>query len=179
MIRPSPHPLFDTLPLASGGVLVLSEQPASMGAPVPVLQAYRQAGAGMVVSLLPEPELQRLGLGQIASDCATQALQWAHCPIEDFAAPGDEFEAAWQRFGPTVHALLDQGQGVALHCRAGLGRTGTVAARILLERGVPLQQAIETVRRTRPGSIETSVQENYLRRLALQATRPGSSAAPQ
>ena len=93
---------------------------------------------------------------------------WAHCPIEDMTPPGEPFERAWIDTGPRVHALLDRGEGVALHCRAGLGRTGTIAARSLLERGLSLAEAIAAVRRARPGTIETRGQEAYLEALAAR-----------
>ncbi len=164
--------LFNLLPLPAGGGLLLSAQPASQGALALALRDYRSAGAALLVSLLPEHELAALGLGQLDADCGRSELRWAHCPIDDFAAPGERFERAWSRLAPDLHALLDRGQSVALHCRAGLGRTGTVAARILMERGMPAQQAIDQVRATRPGSIETSVQERYLHALQPGPTRP-------
>ena len=49
-----------------------------------------------------------------------------------------------------------------LHCRGGIGRTGTIAARLLVEFGFKPADAIALVRRTRPGTIETSAQEQYV-----------------
>lgn len=51
-----------------------------------------------------------------------------------------------------------------MHCRAGLGRTGTVAARLLVEHGARPADAIALVRTVRPGSIETVEQESYVLR---------------
>ena len=160
-------PLFDTLPVPQGGCLILSAQPASLGSASEALQAYRQAGAGLLVSLLPEHELLALGLGFLAEDCARHDLPWAHCPIDDFSAPDEAFEARWLAVAATVHGLLDQGRAVVLHCRAGLGRTGTIAARILIERGMQVEPAIELVRQVRRGAIETERQEAYLRSSVL------------
>ena len=154
--------LFDTLRLPSGGRLILSAQPASRGSTGQALAAYRAAGAGLLISLLPNHELSVLGLQSLAAQCSQADLRWANCPIDDFAAPAAAFEAAWQQIAPAVHALLDRGDSVALHCRAGLGRTGTVAARVLLERGLKVQAAVDLVRLARPGAIETQVQEAYL-----------------
>jgi len=154
--------LLATLRLPSGGRLILSAQPASRGSTLEALAAYRAAGAGLLISLLPAHELSALGLQSLAEVCSQADLRWAHCPIDDFAAPAAGFEAAWQQIAPAVHALLDRGGSVALHCRAGLGRTGTVAARVLLERGLEVQAAVDLVRQARPGAIETQVQEAYL-----------------
>ena len=59
-------------------------------------------------------------------------------------------------------ALRDGGR-VLLHCRAGLGRTGMIAARLLVELGTPPDAAIVSVRAARTGAIETRAQERHVR----------------
>ena len=160
--------LFNSLEVPAGGHLILSAQPAKFGALDITLASYREASAKLVVSLLPHDELLAVGLDSIAKSCVQSGLTWAHCPIDDFSPPGPLFEKNWNAVATQVHSLLDQGEGVVLHCRAGLGRTGTVAARILIERGLSAPDAIQLVRQTRPGSIETSSQEDYLQQYASQ-----------
>ncbi len=46
--------------------------------------------------------------------------------------------------------------------QAGLGRAGTVAARLLIGAGKLPEDAIGSVRRARPGAIESKSQEDYL-----------------
>ncbi|NYT26421.1 ADP-ribosylglycohydrolase family protein, partial [Alcaligenaceae bacterium] len=53
-----------------------------------------------------------------------------------------------------------------LHCRAGLGRAGTLAAHLLVELGTPPAEAVELVRRARTGAIQTSAQEAHVHRVA-------------
>ena len=49
---------------------------------------------------------------------------------------------------------------------AGLGRSGLLAAALLVWRGVAADEAIAAIRRCRPGAIETEGQERYIRSLA-------------
>lgn len=163
--------LFDLLNVPAKGLLILSAQPAKFGALDQSLAAYRAAGARLVISLLPDHELAELDLQTIQDDCVRASLAWAHCPIDDLSPPGPLFALRWHGIASHVHALLDDGAGVALHCKAGLGRTGTVAARILIERGLSASDALRLVRQTRPGSIETAAQEQYLQRFATHKTQ--------
>lgn len=70
-------------------------------------------------------------------------------PIHDLTAPEpDEFV----RLVGGVHARLTAGEGVVVHCAAGKGRAGTLAVAVCLAAGMPLSEAIDTVRLHRPGA---------------------------
>jgi protein-tyrosine phosphatase len=65
-------------------------------------------------------------------------------------------------FGPVIQSC--EGSDVVVHCKGGLGRAGMMAARLLVELGMPPEQAIKEVRRARKGAIETSAQEVLVKR---------------
>jgi protein-tyrosine phosphatase len=90
-------------------------------------------------------------------------MRWIHLPIVDGAAPTHEWEQLWLQHGPYFHNLLDHGSRLLIHCLGGRGRTGTVAARLLIERGAAAEQAIAAIRQARDGAIETPEQLAYLR----------------
>lgn len=129
------------------------------------LAALGAAGASVLVTLMEGRELVREGLSAaaIAEACATAGLAWRHLPIADFDAPGTAFENAWETVGPGLGTVLAAGGRVCLHCRAGRGRSGLVAARLLIARGLAPAAAIARVRARRPGAIETAAQERWLR----------------
>jgi atypical dual specificity phosphatase len=86
-----------------------------------------------------------------------------HFPIRDMGVPA---------VGPTarlcrdIERAIDQGESVAVHCHAGLGRTGTILAAYLVWKGTPPDQAIVDVRNVIRGSIQTTSQENFIKQFA-------------
>ena len=69
-----------------------------------------------------------------------------------------------------IHAL-GAGQRVAVHCGAGLGRTGTLLAAYLVSLGMDSEAAIERIRTVRPGSIETLEQEQAVHEFEQRLSR--------
>lgn len=128
------------------------------------LGALRAEGVGRVVCLLPEDELEGLGVADIFDALYAGGFAQHHLPIVDGSIPGD-VDALLALLGELETALAD-GETVAIHCRAGLGRTGTIAAAVLIARGLPPSDAIVAVREARPGAIENSRQEAFLHQLA-------------
>ena len=81
-------------------------------------------------------------------------------------AIGEGFEIRWQQAGPVLRGLLEDGGVVVLHCMAGLGRTGTVAARLVVDMGLSPAEAVQQVRSARPGAIQSHQQLRYVLELS-------------
>jgi len=69
------------------------------------------------------------------------------------------FEEEWETAGEELLQILRDDGRIVLHCRGGLGRTGTIAARLLVEFGMDPCDSIRRVRVARMGAILTREQE--------------------
>lgn len=80
-------------------------------------------------------------------------------PIKDMGAPDMEQAV---RICRRIDDEIDQGEVVAVHCRAGLGRTGTMLAAHLIWHGADALDALETVRGVEPRWVQSEQQVAFL-----------------
>jgi len=130
------------------------------------LDAIVNWGAEAVVSLMEDHEFKELSVASLGQAVKARGMEWHHLPITDQDAPDARFEQRWLVSGLKLRQLLCQDRKILVHCKGGLGRTGTVAARLLVELGEQADIAIERVRHARPGAVERRVQEEHVRRLS-------------
>ena len=88
-------------------------------------------------------------------------IEVVHIPVPDMTAPTLH---QLHRFVTTAGPSMKRGEPVGVHCYAGMGRTGTFLAAWFVWDGMTADEAISHVRSLRPGSIETSDQEEVLHR---------------
>ncbi len=163
---------IDALPLPEGGAIGMTicpgkKRPASISGDwdrdlAIDLQVVRDWRAEIVVTLLEDCEFEEVQVEALGEMVQALGMCWVHLPIPDKQAPGLDFSPAWAVAGQQIQTCLQHGGKILIHCMGGIGRTGTIAAQILMERGVPTEQAMAEVRRVRKGAIETVVQEQYL-----------------
>ena len=181
-VAPTGPLVINAVAMPSGGLLGMSHCPGQSGVDgggrqwAGVLEADLQTiqawGASAVLSLVEPHEFARLGVPDFAQAIASTPLQWWPVPITDMATPGHATLAAWRAHGPALLQALNSGQRVLVHCAAGLGRTGMLVAKLLVLNGVSADEAIDQVRRARPGTIETEAQADWVRHGELAAFKP-------
>jgi atypical dual specificity phosphatase len=123
----------------------------SIPSTVAQLEGLVREGVSHLVSLSPEMP---------PPATPVQGLTIHYIPIEDFQAPTlNQIE----KFLEICDDALEAGKGVAVHCRGGNGRTGTMLAAFLIrQQQLDAETAVDEVRRMRPGAVESWVQEQAL-----------------
>jgi hypothetical protein len=115
---------------------------------------------GDLALLVEDHELGECQIPDIGDVMAAHGIGLIRHPIRDRGVPSD---------GPALRRLLDdirdrvaRGHNVAVACRGGLGRTGTVVGCLLRDGGLDGSQAIALTRDTRRNTIDRGVQERFV-----------------
>ena len=132
------------------------------------LSLLRAAGITLLVTLtehpLPEDLIEAHGLRSL------------FFPIVDMNVPSCR---ATEALCELVAIALDQGEVIAFHCKAGLGRTGTLLVSYLIWEGAPPAEALAIARSIEPGWVQSTIQEEYLVQFAeyCRSRRPQTAQA--
>ena len=149
------HP-FDTLSLPNRpGRLIFTPCPGTKDSSLDsALSTLKQAGADAVLTLMPYDELAQNSVSDLPALCAAQGLLWLHLPVADEQVPQADFDADWPVVMAQAADLLAAEKAIAIHCKGGSGRTGLIAARMLIEQGVARSEAISLVQALRPKALQ-------------------------
>lgn len=143
------------------GSLAIMAHPASHGDLESAIAAIASSDIQQIVSLLASAEVRLLGLEHEAELVNAASMQFLSFPVTDMGLPGSS-EAfaglAWQ-----LYQQIEAGSNVVIHCRGGIGRSGLLAAAVLLHDGFEVQQALAEVTRKRGRQVpETAQQGDWL-----------------
>ena len=119
-------------------------------------------GAKVLVTLLEAFEMKKIAIPELLPTAKKLRFRSLWFPIPDVSVPSD-MDATVSLVEAMV-GHLSKGETVVVHCRGGLGRSGTIAACVLVARGRSSDEAIRMVRSARPGAVEVKDQEEFVAR---------------
>jgi protein-tyrosine phosphatase len=104
---------------------------------------WKTSGVDMVVSLLEREEISELGLQREAELCRSSGIDFISFPIRDRGLPESQQEAS--RVARSLATELRDGRSVAIHCRAGIGRSSLIAACAIICSGIEAEEALALI----------------------------------
>lgn len=111
--------------------------------------------------LIQDHEIEMTSTSGIAAAMAERGIDLVRFPIVDMGV-SDDLEGLRATLD-AIGARLRAGESVVVACLGGLGRTGTVVGCLLVDAGLAASEAVDLVRRTRTGTIQTPAQERFVR----------------
>lgn len=125
------------------------------------VESVKAWGATVVISLLEDFEYDELEVLNLPA-VYQKHFQWFNLPIPDKCAPDEAWLSHWLALRHELKTLLANSGKILIHCKGGFGRTGTVAALILMDHGYTAADAITACRQAREFAVETEVQEKFV-----------------
>lgn len=122
--------------------------------------SWRTDGIDCVVSVLEPSEIA--GLPEAESElCQEFGMDYLSFPIRDKSVPPSL--ESFANFVKILAGRISSGQGVAIHCRAGIGRSTTVAACVLIWLGLDADVALDMIAEARGVEVpETEAQRQWI-----------------
>jgi protein-tyrosine phosphatase len=99
------------------------------------LKDIADQGISTVGSLLEPQEVRKLDLTAEAQLCDELGMEFISFPIRDRSTPSRKKDV--EQFAEKLASSIKAGEAVVIHCRAGIGRTGVIAACVLHHLGAP------------------------------------------
>ena len=134
------RPTLWTTRTANGGAVSITARPRPGDWLADEMRELRAAGIDTLISALTNTEARDLGLAEEPAAAEAAGLSFAALPIPDLGVPADA--ASFLAALDPLAARLAAGGHVAVHCRAGIGRSGIIATQLLTRAGWEPQAAI-------------------------------------
>ena len=151
-IIPCPQGRLAICPRPRGGLWLMEE-----------MVSLKRRGVTDVVSLLTPPEVTELQLQAEEKFCNDLLLKFHRYPIPDRGLPA---QPVFDEFITALLLSMVEGNFIAIHCKAGIGRSSVVAAALLCRFGLSSDQAIDLISQARGFDVpDTDEQYDFIQNL--------------
>jgi len=131
---------------------------------------WKASGLEMIVSLLDREEVSELGLQRESELCRVNGIEFVSFPIPDRGVP--EVRLAKELADSIAQGVAD-GRSIAIHCRAGIGRSSLIAASVLICSGIEAGDALARIKEARGVSVpDTDEQRDWILSFGMTYRRP-------
>jgi len=130
------------------------------------LANWRHEGVDAVVSLLTRDEQDELSLSEEGAGARAEGMRFVWLPIRDRQVPDSESEV--EALVRDLDGTLSARRNVLVHCRQGIGRSGLLAACVLIHRGSSPETALKAISEARGTAVpETQEQRRWIEQYAV------------
>ena len=154
-----PRPLYWINQFVQGNLAIMAAPRLGEQFEATIL-GWREEGVDVIVSLLEEAELPNVTDAERAL-CEEVGIEFISFPVRDKTVPD-----AVDPIAVVARGLADRllsGKSVAIHCRAGIGRSTTLAACVLILLGVEGDIALDMIAAARKLEVpETEEQRQWV-----------------
>jgi protein-tyrosine phosphatase len=145
----------------SAGRLAIAVRPRAGDWLEAEVNEWKSAGIEVIVSLLEREEVSELGLQREAELCRANGIDFVSFPIPDRGVPDSQRETL--RVARVLATCLQDGRSIAIHCRAGIGRSSVIAACTLICCGREAEEALRLIEASRGLSVpDTDEQRGWV-----------------
>ncbi|MEM6901394.1 MAG: dual specificity protein phosphatase family protein [Pseudomonadota bacterium] len=145
---------------SGGGVISIMRRPSSEWLSDDIEKLSAQC-VSHIVCLLTGSEVVELGLQGEEEICRSRQICFRSFPIEDRGVP--ENATAFISLIHELGLIFESGGHIAIHCRAGIGRSGLSAAAILVAQGMKCDEAFDRISERRRVSVpDTEDQRRWI-----------------
>ena len=125
------------------------------------LKSLKHQKVDVIISLTHKVEIERLGISNFEKSIKNFGFIHFVEPIEDFSVPKSHRTKKLTNLIQKIFTFLEDGKSVLIHCNAGLGRSGLIAA-LLIKFKCGFEDPVSHVRNFCSGAIETDEQLSFV-----------------
>ena len=161
-----------TFDMEQGSIIMMPKPPGGSQLSA-YIQFLKSRNIDVVVSLLQYDEVESHSLLYEGIECEESAIEFINFPIKDHSTP--QFFVPFNQLIEQLVKRIALKKNLARHCYAGIGRTGLIAASILIKMGLQVDEALIKLSRARGLRVPETIQQiTWLHRHADQLSNEGN-----